>query len=459
MNYEKEPLHISTSVPNGTYEVTVTVTAHEDMIFTILSQSRRFMAQDIKLGKGESTDITFNVSVCDYHKNNEDYTNVNGVEIDIMCDGDFTALSAVSPVNIPTVYIAGDSTVTDQPAEYPYNATSTYCGWGQMFPQFLNTGIAVENHAQSGSTTEDFKNVNFTAFKDKIKKGDFLIIEFGHNDQKIDTLDAFGGYTENLKYFVNFVREKGANPIICSPINRIIFQEDGTLLNLLGDYRTAVKNVCDEMNVPFIDLWSRTTEFFEATGAVKAWDYFWGNGTDRDYTHTNDIGGNIVARFVANEMIKNNVQPIADLIKKDMINVEMPKHDSSVKPQNSKEIEHLKTIGLVNVPKASELAISIDIEDFPSHDRLASYCGLAPRNRQSGTSISSVTASRQGNKRLKNLLIFSCNCLTRTEGRWGDYYTRCRERGMSHGKALKALARKRLKVIYAVMRDRVPYAA
>ena len=356
MNYEKEPLHISTSVPNGTYEVTVTVTAHEDIIFTILSQSRRFMAQDINLGKGESTDITFNVSVCDYHKNNEDYTNVNGVEIDIMCDGDFTALSAVSPVNIPTVYIAGDSTVTDQPAEYPYNATSTYCGWGQMFPQFLNAGIAVENHAQSGSTTEDFKNVNFTAFKDKIKKGDFLIIEFGHNDQKIDTLDAFGGYTENLKYFVNFVREKCANPIICSPINRIIFQEDGTLLNLLGDYRTAVKNVCDEMNVPFIDLWSRTTEFFEAAGAVKAWDYFWGNGTDRDYTHTNDIGGNIVARFVANEMIKNNVQPIADLIKKDMINVEMPKHDSSVKPQNSKEIEHLKTIGLVNVPKASELA-------------------------------------------------------------------------------------------------------
>lgn len=55
---------------------------------------------------------------------------------------------------------------------------------------------------------------------------------------------------------------------------------------------------------------------------------------------------------------------------------------------------------------ASELAISIDIEDFPSHDRLVSYCGLAPCNRQSGTSISSVTASRQGNKRLKSLLIF-----------------------------------------------------
>lgn len=94
--------------------------------------------------------------------------------------------------------------------------------------------------------------------------------------------------------------------------------------------------------------------------------------------------------------------------------------------------------------------------DESSHDRLASYCGLAPHNRQSETSISSVTASRQGNKRLKNLLIFSCNCLARTEGRWGDHYARCRERGIPHGKPLKALTRKRLKVTYAIMRDRVP---
>lgn len=108
---------------------------------------------------------------------------------------------------------------------------------------------------------------------------------------------------------------------------------------------------------------------------------------------------------------------------------------------------------------ASELAISINIEDFPSHDRLASYCGFAPRNRQSGTSISSVSASRQGNKRLKNLLTFSRNCLARTNGRWGEYYARCRARDMPHGKALKAVARKRLKVIYAVMRDKVPHVA
>lgn len=119
----------------------------------------------------------------------------------------------------------------------------------------------------------------------------------------------------------------------------------------------------------------------------------------------------------------------------------------------------LLTVPGIGPRTASELVIGIDIGEFASHDRLASHCGLAPRNRQSGTSISSVTASRQGNKRLKNLLIFSCNSLVRSDNRFGDFYRKCRDRGMPHGKALKAVARKRLKVIYAIMRDKVPYAA
>lgn len=105
------------------------------------------------------------------------------------------------------------------------------------------------------------------------------------------------------------------------------------------------------------------------------------------------------------------------------------------------------------------LAISVRIENFPDHDHLASYCGVAPKSRQSGTSISSVSASRQGNKRPKSLFIFSCNSLARSNNRFGEYYARCRARSMPHGKALKAVARKRLKVIYTVIRDKVPYVA
>ena len=119
----------------------------------------------------------------------------------------------------------------------------------------------------------------------------------------------------------------------------------------------------------------------------------------------------------------------------------------------------LLTVPGIGPRTASELVINIDIDNFPDHDHLASYCGIAPRNRQSGKSISSVSASRQGNKRLKNLLIFSCNSLCRSKGRFGDYYRDCRGRGMCHGEALKAVARKRMKVIYAIMRDRVPYSA
>lgn len=119
----------------------------------------------------------------------------------------------------------------------------------------------------------------------------------------------------------------------------------------------------------------------------------------------------------------------------------------------------LLTVPGIGPRTASELVIDIDIADFPDHHHLASYCGIAPRNRRSGTSVSSVGASRQGNKRLKNLLIFSCNSLTRSRGRFGEHYRKCRDRGMCHGEALKAVARKRIKVVYAIMRDKVPYAA
>ena len=119
----------------------------------------------------------------------------------------------------------------------------------------------------------------------------------------------------------------------------------------------------------------------------------------------------------------------------------------------------LLTVPGVGPRTAAQLVLSVDISDFEDHDHLASYCGLVPRNRQSGTSLNSVSSSRQGNKQLKNLLIFSCSCLVRGSGYYREYYERCRDRGMPYKAAMKAVARKRLKVIYAVMRDVRPYVA
>lgn len=121
--------------------------------------------------------------------------------------------------------------------------------------------------------------------------------------------------------------------------------------------------------------------------------------------------------------------------------------------------ECLLTVPGIGPKTAAALVTSIDISAFRGHDELASYCGVAPSDRRSGSSIRSTSPQHGGNRRLKNLLIFSCNSLIGTDNRFGRYYGECRARGMRHGKALKAVARKRLKVIYAIMRDAVPYAA
>lgn len=119
--------------------------------------------------------------------------------------------------------------------------------------------------------------------------------------------------------------------------------------------------------------------------------------------------------------------------------------------------EALLTVPGVGPKTAAALVTLVDISMFRSHDELAAYAGLAPCNRRSGTSLNSSSPSRGGNRTLKNLLIYSCTSLVGTKGRYGAYYDACRARGMRHNKALKAVARKRLKVIYAVMRDGEPY--
>lgn len=121
--------------------------------------------------------------------------------------------------------------------------------------------------------------------------------------------------------------------------------------------------------------------------------------------------------------------------------------------------EALPTVPGVGPKTAAALVALADISLFRSHDELAAYAGLAPCNRQSGSSLNSTSPSKGGNRALKNLLVHSCTSLVGTKGRFGRYYDACRARGMRHGKALKAVARKRLKAIYAVMRDGEPYRA
>ena len=117
------------------------------------------------------------------------------------------------------------------------------------------------------------------------------------------------------------------------------------------------------------------------------------------------------------------------------------------------------TVPGIGPKTAAALVTSVDISMFRGHDELARYCGAAPADSRSGTSVRSTSPQRSGNKQLKNLLIFSCNSLIGADNIFRRHYDECRAKGMRHNKALKAVARKRLKVIYAAMRDAIPHAA
>ena len=358
IQYEKEPQEIKITVPNGNYRVTLNITAHADTMYTVYSQNRRFVAKDRKISANETQQITFIVNVCDYIRRDAAYT-VDGIKISIACDSELDTDAEYVPVQVPTLYIIGDSTVTDQPAEYPYDPEKTYCGWAQVLPMFLDDQIAVSNHAESGATTRETWRVHFEMLRRKLRPWDYLMIEFGHNDQKEPELDAFGGYARYLRYFVDQARIRAVRPILNAPINRIIFDDNGKILNLLGNYRDAVKSTAEWGHVPFIDLWTATTEFFEPLGLYTAKKYFRHDGGSQDYTHTNDLGGEVIAKLWAARIADAGVKGLSEHILTDRLAIEAVKVDPNApKESNAHEFARLKSIGLGAVPADLDADIS-----------------------------------------------------------------------------------------------------
>jgi lysophospholipase L1-like esterase len=155
----------------------------------------------------------------------------------------------------PTIYGIGDSTMANKvkPEENPER------GWGQVLPQFLTDDVKFENHAVNGRSTRSFINEKlWDAVYKSLKKGDYVFIQFGHNDAKDqDSLrytNPHTAYRHNLIRFVTETREKGATPIIFSSISRRNFNEKGVLIASHGDYTLEARLVAQEYNVPFIDM-------------------------------------------------------------------------------------------------------------------------------------------------------------------------------------------------------------
>jgi lysophospholipase L1-like esterase len=208
-----------------------------------------------------------------------------------------------------TVFTIGDSTMADKKTE-----VAPETGWCQAFPAFVDKSVSIKNRAVNGRSSKSFiTEGRWKAVLDSLKPGDFVFIQFGHNDEKIlDTTryaEPFTTYRRNLERFVRETREKGATPILFTPIVRRKF-ENGFLVDTHGNYPVVVRQLAAEMNVPLIDLQLLTVGAVTALGEETTKKiYLWTPPTDKfpqgrkDDTHLCVEGANLIAKLAAQQLV------------------------------------------------------------------------------------------------------------------------------------------------------------
>lgn len=311
-----QPFYFSVKVPEGNYKVTVVLGDAKGTSKTwIKAESRRLMVKDAETKKGEFKSETFIVNIKnrniantgkqvglkprEFHKLDWDD------KLTLEFDGHSKVVSIViTPVDDQiTLFFAGDSTVVDQDDE-------PWASWGQMIPYFFKPGVAIANHAESGLTLGSFLGSRrLEKVLSVMKFGDYVFIEFGHNDQKEKGPDdgPYKSYTQRMKLFVTEIRAKGGIPVIITSTSRRAFDHDGNVVPTLGDYPDAARKVAQEMNVPLIDLNKMTKIFYKSLGvegSTKAFVHYPANTYPNqtkplaDNTHFNPYGAYEIAQMV-----------------------------------------------------------------------------------------------------------------------------------------------------------------
>lgn len=183
-------------------------------------------------------------------------------------------LSCTFPQDPPTLHLAGDSTMADK-AYVPNNPEK---GWGQVLPLYLQEGIGLRNHALNGRSTKSFREEgHWDSLLLAVNKGDYVIIQFGHNDQSpekgVERYSPPEQYKANLQRFVEEVRSKQAIPILATPISRRKFEGD-SLIRTHGSYPDKMREVAKEMEVPLLELEERSRELILTFGEQRSKQLF-----------------------------------------------------------------------------------------------------------------------------------------------------------------------------------------
>lgn len=235
----------------------------------------------------------------------------------------FLSLTTASFSQSITIYTIGDSTMANKP-DTDQNPER---GWAQVLPMFFNEKVSIINKAVNGRSTRSFIDQGrWQEVYQSLKPGDYVFIQFGHNDQKFKSPDRYTNphtaYRHNLIKFVKQTREKGATPILFSSIVRRNFNEHGTLIDTHGAYPLETRLVALEYDVEFIDLQFLTERLEMAYGQEKSKSLhlhyapgeiaYYPNGK-KDNTHLSVKGANEVSKLVINHL-KSTKHPLSQYL-------------------------------------------------------------------------------------------------------------------------------------------------
>ena len=224
----------------------------------------------------------------------------------------YLALVWLAASSFTTVHLMGDSTM----AEKDLPKAGEERGWGMMLQNFLNPEeVKVINYAQNGRSTKSFIDLGlWDKVYAAIQPGDYVFIQFGHNDAKADDparyAAAFGAYQDNLRLFVDGVREKGGTPVLLTPVARRWFKEGGLDRNCHTDYPAAMKAVAKEKDVILLDVTTPTLDWIEGLGDEASKAYFMISTGKNDNTHLVPAGARKVTEIVCG-LIKEQIPELA----------------------------------------------------------------------------------------------------------------------------------------------------
>ncbi|MEN3323210.1 rhamnogalacturonan acetylesterase [Mariniflexile soesokkakense] len=339
----KQSIYFSVKLPEGNYKIDVVLGGKKCSKTTVKAESRRLMLKEITLEKNGTEQHSFTVNVRSPKINDTAHIKIkdrdkNQLNWDDKLTLEFSGTAMVQSINIApatnvkTLFLAGDSTVTDQDQE-------PWASWGQFITNYFSSDVVIANYAESGATLSSFKGANrLNKILTFMKPNDYVFIEFGHNDEKIkgEGNGAWGLYKNSLIEFITKFREKGGFPILVTPTQRRAFNKDGTLKPTHGDFPDAMRKVAVELQVPLIDITEMTTYMYENWGdepSRKAFVQYPANTfpgqTEKleDNTHFNGFGANEIAKCIA-QSIKDLKLDIAQYLKPGLPNYNPKNPDS-----------------------------------------------------------------------------------------------------------------------------------